>query len=86
MSIDPATGAIIENPMVQQIIDVANVAFANGMADAMLIAAGIMAVAAAFVFVVLPSEIRCLEEECADEEHGVSLGEFEAEALPVAGD
>ncbi|MBN1563732.1 MAG: MFS transporter [Anaerolineae bacterium] len=87
MSLDPATGALVNNPIAQQIVDVANAAFANGMAEAMIISAVVMAVAATIVFLVLPSEIRCLEDECAEEGYGLSVRDSsELEAVSAVGD
>ncbi len=58
----------------QTIVTVANKAFASGMADAMLIATFIMVAAAVFTFLVLPSEIRCIEEACVEEEEVIEMG------------
>ena len=68
----------------QTIIGVANKAFASGMADSMFIATFIMVAAAAFTFLVLPSDIRCIEEECVEEEEMVEAGL--PEMVPATGD
>jgi predicted MFS family arabinose efflux permease len=68
----------------QTIITVANKAFALGMADSMFIATFIMVAAAAFTFLVLPSDIRCIEEECVEEEEIVEAGL--PEMVPATGD
>lgn len=65
----------IGGPMSGAIIDVANKAFASGMADAMFIAAFIMVGAALFTLRVLPAEIRCLEPDCEDEVEFVGVRE-----------
>lgn len=80
-----AVAAQIGGPLANQLAAVANDAFVNGMTGAMLIAAAVMAAAAVFTFLVLPAEVRCIEEECADEpdaEHG----EVDADPAPVFGD
>jgi EmrB/QacA subfamily drug resistance transporter len=69
----------------QTIIAVANKAFASGMEDSMFIATFIMVAAAVFTFLVLPSEIRCIEEECVEEaEEVVEAGV--PEMVPATGD
>jgi len=62
--------------------DVAGTAFASGMSDSMLIASLVMLGAALFTLAVLPSDIRCLEPECEDEdvEWGAPVGEPAAAA------
>ncbi|NLX09602.1 MAG: MFS transporter [Chloroflexi bacterium] len=74
----------VGGPTSTALLDVANRAFASGMADAMFIAAIVMVGAALFTLSVLPSEIRCLEPECEDE------GEMDfrstQELAPVSGD
>ena len=62
--------------------DVAGTAFASGMSDSMLIASLVMLGAALFTLAVLPSDIRCLEPECEDEdvEWGAAVGEPAAAA------
>ena len=66
----------------------ANSAFVTGMTDAMFISAMVMAAAAAFVFVVLPSEISCIEEECDEEDAPVAKKKKreEVEPVPATGD
>jgi EmrB/QacA subfamily drug resistance transporter len=68
----------------QSIITVANKAFALGMADSMFIATFVMVAAAVFTFLVLPSDIRCIEEECVEEEETVEAGL--PEMVPATGD
>lgn len=80
-----AVAAQIGGPLATGILDVANDAFTSGMASSMGIAAIVMAAAAAFTMLVLPSEIRCLEDDCADE-HGSVPQEVERATAPVAGD
>jgi hypothetical protein len=71
-------------PAALTVIEVAIKAFASGMADAMLIAAFVMAAAAAFTFLVLPSEIRCIEPEC--EEETLEQAARTPEMVPATGD
>ncbi len=73
----------IGGPMSGVIAHVANKAFASGMADAMFIATFVMVGAALFTLRVLPTQIRCIEPECEEEEMelvGVR------EPAPAAGD
>ncbi len=74
----------IGGPTAGAIVDVANKAFASGMADAMFIATFIMIGAALFTLRVLPSEIRCIEPECQDEDQEEFVGV--REPAPAAGD
>ena len=76
--------AFIDVTIGGDIIGVANKAFASGMADSMFIATFIMVAAAAFTFLVLPSDIRCIEEECVEEEEMVEAGL--PEMVPATGD
>lgn len=69
--------------MAQAVIDVADKAFAAGMADAMLIAAVVMGIASIFTLLVLPSDIRCIEVEC-EEEEVFEVGK--PEMVPAPGD
>ena len=71
-------------PLAQTILSVADKAFASGMADAMLIASIIMVAASVFTFLVLPSEIRCMEDDCVEEEEKIDVGV--PEMVPAAGD
>jgi hypothetical protein len=50
----------------------------------MFIATFVMVAAAVFTFLVLPSEIRCIEEECLEEEETVEAGL--PEMVPATGD
>lgn len=67
-------------PAASAIVEVANKAFASGMADAMFIAAILMVGAALFTLRVLPSEIRCIEPDCEDDVELVSVPEPAAAA------
>jgi EmrB/QacA subfamily drug resistance transporter len=69
--------------MFDRIVSVANKAFVNGMTEAMLAAAVIMLVASVFTFVVLPAEVHCIEEECAEDE---AMRDTEASAPVPIGD
>ncbi len=73
----------IGGPVAQAVIDVADKAFAAGMADAMLIAAVVMGIASIFTLLVLPSDIRCIEVEC-EEEEVFEVGK--PEMVPAPGD
>jgi len=64
----------------QSIVHLSDRAFVSGMTEAMLIASGIMAVAALFVFAVLPAETHCIEEECQEQPLPVGL------VAPATGD
>jgi EmrB/QacA subfamily drug resistance transporter len=75
-----AIASQIGGPTSGAILDVANKAFASGMADAMFIATFLMVGAALFVLSVLPSEIRCIEPECEDEVELVGVPEPAAAA------
>jgi EmrB/QacA subfamily drug resistance transporter len=70
----------IGGPTAGAIIDVANKAFASGMADAMFIATFVMVGAALFTLRVLPTQIRCLEPDCEDEVEFAGVGEPAAAA------
>ncbi|WP_119070938.1 MFS transporter [Aggregatilinea lenta] len=77
-----AVASQIGGPVAGVIVDVANKAFAAGMADAMFIATFVMVSAALFTLIVLPSEISCIEDDCEDE---VDFGTL-PEPVAVAGD
>jgi EmrB/QacA subfamily drug resistance transporter len=77
-----AVASQVGGQMAGAILDVADKAFASGMADAMFIATFVMAGAALFTLRVLPKEIRCIEPECQDEAEFVGV----AEPAPAAGD
>jgi hypothetical protein len=57
------------------IVDLANKAFASGMANAMLISTFVMVGAALFTLRVLPTQIRCIEPECQEEVEFVGVPE-----------
>jgi EmrB/QacA subfamily drug resistance transporter len=75
-----AVASQLGGPTSGAILDVANKAFASGMADAMFIATFLMVGAALFVLRVLPTEIRCIEPECEDEVELVGVPEPAAAA------
>ncbi len=54
-------------PIQQQITSVADAAFVDGMTQAMVVAGVVLLAAALFVLAVLPSQVRCIEEGCAEE-------------------
>ncbi len=70
-------------PIQERIISVADAAFVDGMTQAMIVAGVVLAVAALFVFAVLPAQVRCMGEGCADETERVPEVE---DALAVAAD
>ena len=80
-----AIAARVGAPMGTMIESVADKAFVNGMTEAMLIAAFIMAFASVFTFIVLPAHARCIEPECEDEQPEVADRDFHAPA-PAMGD
>jgi EmrB/QacA subfamily drug resistance transporter len=65
----------IGGPISGVIVDLANKAFASGMANAMLIATFVMVGAALFTLRVLPTQIRCIEPECQEEVELVGIPE-----------
>jgi hypothetical protein len=75
-----AAASQIGGPVSGLIVDIANKAFASGMADAMLISTVMMVGAALFTLRVLPSEIRCIEPECEEEVEFVPVPEPAAAA------
>ena len=80
-----AIAARVGAPMGTMIESVADKAFVNGMTEAMLIAAFIMAFASVFTFIVLPTHARCIEPECDDEQADVADHERRA-PVPAMGD
>ncbi len=73
-----AVAAQLPPELAGQMLKVANNGFVTGMTEAMLIAAFVMAGASLFTFLFLPSEVRCIEEECAEAEQ-----ELEEQQVPA---
>jgi EmrB/QacA subfamily drug resistance transporter len=75
-----AIAAQLSPQVAGQALRVANDGFVAGMSEAMLIAAFVMAGASLFTFLFLPSEVRCIEPECAEAEQELEVQQVSAAA------